>query len=557
MVRYDKFLKHEEISLKKMHDNKNTINRKITIMRNLSHLKMLLFFSVFFSYTTIAQNIDHATYFARFITAQKLLTGNGLPKDTVKALKLFTDCAENGKMSFAMNQLGLMHQMGKGADKDIRKALYWYTRSVEKEDPRGMFYLGNLYKKGEGVPQDFNKAFSYFKTSAENGFIGGMYGAGYCSYKGLGTTQSYDEAVKWFKKGVEKECPACTFMLGNCYRNGYGVDQNEPEAKRLLKKASDQKVTEADKELQLENPEVAGNKNNKTKIVADGNTGNSPEQKEKFKKLLKNQDNLTLTGSWVGKRYIYDWSGQHIISEDSIMVTLKQTTNKITGQWFESGELLVKLDGINVDGQIVFNGAGFMGSDRFGENYPMQFKVARFEAINADVDYLAGNIESYSPYTKEPGYPCYVVMSRLTEKSAKTENPEVINAGKLPVEQQSNKALAVTEANSMPVTNPEQPLAKGEMAKQALEYFKDKIPVMNVFPNPFKNEINITYKTIHNSEVTLSIYASNGNLVLHKNIGNKTPGNFNEKVQLSLAPGQYIVKLMIGSEAYTQIIIKQ
>ena len=417
--------------------------------------------------------------------------------------------------------------------------------------------MATCTKKGEGVPQDFNKAFSYFKTSAENGFIGGMYGAGYCSYKGLGTTQSYDEAVKWFKKGVEKECPACTFMLGNCYRNGYGVDQNEPEAKRLLKKASDQKVTEADKELQLENPEVAGNKNNKTKIVADGNTGNSPEQKEKFKKLLKNQDNLTLTGSWVGKRYIYDWSGQHIISEDSIMVTLKQTTNKITGQWFESGELLVKLDGINVDGQIVFNGAGFMGSDRFGENYPMQFKVARFEAINADVDYLAGNIESYSPYTKEPGYPCYVVMSRLTEKSAKTENPEVINAGKLPVEQQSNKALAVTEANSMPVTNPEQPLAKGEMAKQALEYFKDKIPVMNVFPNPFKNEINITYKTIHNSEVTLSIYASNGNLVLHKNIGNKTPGNFNEKVQLSLAPGQYIVKLMIGSEAYTQIIIKQ
>lgn len=531
-------------------------------MKKLSYLKMLLIFSVFFSYNSFAQNIDGATYFARFITAQKRLEGNGIPKDTIKALRLYTDCAENGKMSIAMNQLGLMYQTGKGVSKDVAKAFYWFSKSVEKGDPVGMCRLGSMYKKGEGVPQDFSKAYDYFKASSEKGFDGGMYGVGYCCFKGLGTPQSYDEAVKWFKKGAEKDSPACIYMLGICYRNGYGIEQNEQEAKRLLQKASERKIAVADKELKKENPEVMGNKPQKSNNVNNGKAENSPEQKEKFKKLIKNQDNIPLSGNWVGTRYFYDWSGQHIIREDSLMVALKQTGSRITGQWFENGQLVVKMNGTAVDGQIIFNGTEFIGSNRYGEEYPMQFKVARFEAINADVNYLAGNIESYSPYTKEPGYPCYVVMSRVIEKSAhtdttKTETLEVIKTGKIPSNQQSNKVLAVSEVNNTTVVNPEQSTAKGEMAKQALEYFKDKIPVMTVFPNPFKNEINISYKIVETSKVNLNIYATNGNMILNKNIGTKTSGTFTEKMQLSLVPGQYIVKLMIGSEAYTQIIIKQ
>lgn len=224
--------------------------------------------------------------------------------------------------------------------------------------------------------------------------------------------------------------------------------------------------------------------------------------------------------------------------------------------------MVVNLNGITVDGQIVFNGSEFTGCNRFGESYPMQFKVARFEAINADVNYLAGNIESYSPYTKEPGYPCYVVMSRLKEKSAQTDTTKTqtlagIKVDKTPSETQENKTLAETEVNKTPAASQQHTLSKGEMAKQALDYYKDKIPVMTVYPNPFKNEINVTYKTSDSSGITLYIYNANGSLIIQKSLGTKPTGTYTEKVSLDPTPGQYVVRLVIGTEAYAQIIIKQ
>jgi hypothetical protein len=143
-------------------------------MKKTTLLKMLLFIMAFWNVPVNAQNKDAATYFAKFITAQKYRLGDKLPRDTVKALRLYTDCAENGKMPLAMNQLGLMYQTGKEVNKDSSKAFYWFSKSVEKGDPTGMFYLGLMYKTGEGVTMNYSKAFSYFKASAEKGFHQGM-----------------------------------------------------------------------------------------------------------------------------------------------------------------------------------------------------------------------------------------------------------------------------------------------------------------------------------------------------------------------------------------------
>ena len=512
-------------------------------MKNFRIFIIILIFSAV-SHVALSQNTDPATYFARFITAQKYRLGEKpLSKDTVKALNLYIDCAENGKMPAAMNMLGALYQKGMCAPKDLEKAFYWFSKSVEKGNAEGMFHLGTMYKTGEGVAQDFEKAYGYFKASAEKGFPGGMYAAGYCSYKGLGTAQSYDEAVKWFKKGVEKNSPVSTFMLGTCYRNGYGVEKNEQEAKRLLTIAAEKNIPDAVKELKRKYPEVDRNKKNRNNTIGDNKeNNNSPEQKEQFKKLLKHQDNLSLSGIWAGTRYFYDWSGQHLTKEDSLYVILKQTGNMITGQWFENGKLVVNLNGMTADGQIVFSGSEFMSENRLGESYQMQFKSARFESINTDVNYLAGNIDSYSPYTKEPGYPCYVVMSRLKEKSAeidslKTKDGEAISVGKLP---------DATITNNTTET------------KQVLDYFKEKIPTMTVYPNPFRNEINVTYKTIGESDIKLSIYSSNGSLILMKPLGIMPAGTFTENVQIGSVSGHYVlVKLMIGTEPYTQVIIKQ
>ncbi|MBA4410721.1 MAG: hypothetical protein C0397_15015 [Odoribacter sp.] len=513
-------------------------------------LLVLLLFLLFCPHL-FAQTTDAATYFARYITAQKHLTVEGLPMDTDKALKLFADCAENGKMPSAMNQLGIMYQNGKGVTKNLAKAHLWFSKSAEKGDPIGMFYLGSMYKMGEGVNIDYSKAYEYFKASAEKGFHGGMYGAGYCKFKGLGTSQSYDEAVKWFQKGIEKNCPACTFMMGDCYRNGYGVEQNEEEAIKLLKRASALKVPMADKELKKKRPEVEGNSLNQKK--SNGKLADETQQEDHFRKLLKHQNNLSLNGNWVGTRYFYDWSGQHIIREDTLEVNLQQTENKITGKWFENGRLVVNLNGMVIDGQIVFDGCHFTGSNRFGDPLPMQFKVAQFEAINADVNYLAGNIESYSTYTKEPGYPCYIVMTKVQHKSALLDSTATTNKIKTVEE----KTIYEAQVDQTLVSSNNNSANKDVMSKQVLNYFKNKLPKMTVYPNPFKNEIKITYEINENTEVKLNIFNANGGLVFQKNLGVMPAGKYTENLQLNTSPGQYIVRLMTNTETYTQVIIKQ
>jgi len=235
------------------------------------------------------------------------------------------------------------------------------------------------------------------------------------------------------------------------------------------------------------------------------------------------------------------------------MVILKQSGNKLTGQWFQNNELVVRIDGIIVDGQIVFNGNEFNVTNRFGESYPMFFKAARFEALNADVNYLAGNIESYSPYTKEPGVPCYVIMSKVIEKSVQIDKTKTTTPGV----QQVENTTVVAEKNSTTVAGPERPSTKGEMTELALDYFKNKIPLMTVYPNPFNNEINITFKTTSSCKVALYVYSLNGTLVLQKNIGDKPAGTFTEKVQPGLTSGQYIIKLVAGDEVYAKLINKQ
>ncbi len=529
-------------------------------MKNSTFLLMLLFLASLLNQQSFAQNREAATYFAKMITAQKYMTGDGLPMDTAQAFRLYKDCAENGKMTSAMNQLGTMYEYGFGTSKDLSKAFFWFSKSADKGDPTGMYQLGTMYKNGEAVPQNFAKAYACFKASAEKGFPGGMYGAGYCSMKGLGTAQDYGEAVKWFKEGVLRHNNTCTFMLGVCYRNGFGVEQNKQEAEKLLLQVAGKKLdindtgTEKRKTYLLES----------NSIDETGKTSNDKSsKKEKFRQLVKHEENISLGGNWSGTRYLYDWSGQHITHQAELSVSIEQSGNQISGKWVEGGKPVVKFKGVIVDGQIVFNGSSFKTKDDKGQSKPIEFKYARFEAINADVNYLAGNIESYYPQAKEPGRPCYVVMSKLQEKKATIDTLKAIMPELAKIaDSSSTNTLSEEEAQPEEETTlapaPDTRLKSvGTMQNEALDYFREKDAVMTVFPNPFKNEINISYRVNEESETRVLVYSATGSLVLQKSLGVKTPGKHLEKLQFETIPGQYVLRLVIGNEAYAKIIIKQ
>ena len=61
--------------------------------------------------------------------------------------------AEAGDAS-AQFSLAVMYQSGDGAPKDPLKAVEWYTRAANQGDGSAQFILGMMYSRGDGIPVD-------------------------------------------------------------------------------------------------------------------------------------------------------------------------------------------------------------------------------------------------------------------------------------------------------------------------------------------------------------------------------------------------------------------
>jgi hypothetical protein len=102
------------------------------------------------------------TYSLPLMTAQSnlglmYLTGDGVPKDGLKAERWLRRAAEEG-VSIAQNNLGLLHAMGNGVKQDSVEAARWFRRAAEQGVALSQVNLGVLYANGDGVPKDLVEA---------------------------------------------------------------------------------------------------------------------------------------------------------------------------------------------------------------------------------------------------------------------------------------------------------------------------------------------------------------------------------------------------------------
>ena len=132
------------------------------------------------------------------------------PSDFTYALKLMAAEARRGN-GFAMHDLGRMHLLGIGCDKDEEKAQEWFRKAfaaftskeqTEKKKDYFQYRIGKLYAFGYGVEQDYTKA------------------------------------AEWYKKAVIETNPFAAYSLGSLYLRGQGVEQNDAMAFSLYKLAA-------------------------------------------------------------------------------------------------------------------------------------------------------------------------------------------------------------------------------------------------------------------------------------------------------------------------------
>ena len=94
--------------------------------------------------------------------------GKGAPKDLEKALHWYTKAAEQGDVG-VQSKLGVLYSTGEEVPKDLKKAVHWFTKAAEQSDAGAQHMLGVIYYAGEGVPRNDIQAYAWCNVAAAQG----------------------------------------------------------------------------------------------------------------------------------------------------------------------------------------------------------------------------------------------------------------------------------------------------------------------------------------------------------------------------------------------------
>lgn len=159
--------------------------------------------------------------------------GRGTPVDREKAKRLHRTSALKYK-----NRIGQLHF---GDDLfalgDTRGAFEYYTRSAAKKNGAAEAKLGWCYEEGHGVKSDIKKAIFWYKRSIEkrthrppHSDSNGLYRFGLCLFKGRGVPRNRENAFFCFAMAAQKGNADAQNCLSVCYRNGFGTPRSDEKA---------------------------------------------------------------------------------------------------------------------------------------------------------------------------------------------------------------------------------------------------------------------------------------------------------------------------------------
>jgi TPR repeat protein len=127
----------------------------------------------------------------------------------------------------AQTSLGYMYQQGQGVAKDEKKAIEWYEKAIEQEQPYALFNLGLMYANSSRyIAQDIEKAHALFLRSAVAGVDLAQYEVALMFEQGAGCNQNYSEAAYWYEEAAKRGHKEAFNNLGVLYKEGRGVPQN-------------------------------------------------------------------------------------------------------------------------------------------------------------------------------------------------------------------------------------------------------------------------------------------------------------------------------------------
>lgn len=164
------------------------------------------------------------------------------------ALKEFMLLAETGHAPSQFS-VGLIHHLGRGTRVDLKKAYYWYKRSVLNDHVAGINNIGMMYLNGEYVVQNRDVAYRLFQKASTT-HSQAMDNLGQCFENGWGTDRNIRRAVNMYTLAGDNGYLRGWFHLGKLYEKGYpGTPRDVEKAVEWYIKAAELKEAQSIKRL--------------------------------------------------------------------------------------------------------------------------------------------------------------------------------------------------------------------------------------------------------------------------------------------------------------------
>jgi hypothetical protein len=161
--------------------------------------------------------------------------------------------------------------------------------------------------------------------------------------------------------------------------------------------------------------------------------------------------------------------------------------------------------------------------------------------------YFEGELLKLSSSTSNGLAPLKYEWAGPNAFAATTQNPSILNIG---VNASGTYSVKITDTNNCSgIAQTEvkvNPILANEISKESS---------VNIYPNPVREELKISFEAEPNKQVTITFLDQNGRIIEQKNI-NSTGGFQQEKLNTShLTNGQYFLKINTSSQEVVKKVV--
>ncbi len=179
--------------------------------------------------TALVDAMEHSAsegnVFAAVLMASCYGGGVGVQRDIDKQIEYLRIAAEKGSLD-SQTRLALAY-LNKN---DRQNAFSWFERASRGDDVNATYFAGKLLLEGRGVRADKNEAANYLLKAAREGHANAMYLLAQCYINGDGVTRNAQQGSLWLSRACGKGLHKAEWALAKNYLDGTGVPESYDRA---------------------------------------------------------------------------------------------------------------------------------------------------------------------------------------------------------------------------------------------------------------------------------------------------------------------------------------